>query len=731
MKKAICLLPVILVAVLLCSQAIAEEPMLLDITQQHAYENITSACYVGDTLYMLGTYGVYAYGENALTTAVDLSEASQYGFYQEPPEDESAVPAWEKAIRYLFTDGDSLYGLHPYSGKIYQIADGQLSKYAELPSELLYVDSEDFFREIRGIVLESGKLILLLGTDSYDDYEKTELIAFDLSTQEYQTLSPEGVQNIAGGPEGKLLAYVQGDESAIWQYDIASDSLETQVALIEEGVKPTGMVSYGGQPVYYCQNRVILAENVDQSLVKAYMPVMYAFDTTQAACSENGTYAYPEGSKVFLRNIAIEGEADQKVLTLMGDVPSDMIVSFSISNPDIAIVCVQSLNSDELRQAAISGDNSVDLFVLSAPGVFSAMKEKGYIAPLNGDEALVAEAKTLYQRIQDVVFDGDQLVGYPISIAPQTWTVNETKWQEFELGEYPVTYDELFEKIALWLDHYADEYPEYTLSDVQQLGTSNLIWNIVEAYIAQVESRGEQVSFDTPAFRAMLKSVSEHIDLISEDHDQWGAALLSSNNQGFGTSYADRDLMRMVVPPAIEPDENHSMVANVNVLCVNAASQQTEDAMKFIGFCAAHLSNSIRYELHPTLNDPIENDTYQSRVETLREELEQLKTRLETADDDKKEGIEDEIAQKQATIEYVEGDKWEISPESIAIYREVAQNLYVPYQSALLSHDSTGGYASLRAVVDQHCAEGFTEADIDVLIADLDRVSEMVRMENM
>lgn len=731
MKKICCLLLVILVSMLVCFPSCAEESVALNLTQMHAYETATSLCFIEDALYMLGSYGVYAYKDNELTTVVDLSGAYTYRFRQDRPEDEEQALAWEQAIGYLFTDGQSLYGLHPYSGKIYQMGDAQFNAVSELPDDLLYVASEGFFREIKGTAFDRGKLFLLLGTDDYEDYEKTELIAFDLVSQEYETLSPEGIRSISAGPEGKLLAFIEADESAIWQYDVASDALEKQLVLIKEGDTPAGMACYDEKPVYYSQNRVVLAEGVDQSFVKAYLPVMYSFGSTQAACSKRGIYAYPDSNYVFLRDISIEGEANQKVLTLMGDVSPDIMINFSIENPDIAIVSVQSLNVNELQQAAFSQDNSVDLFVLSAPGNFAAMREKGYIASLNGNEALTADAKTLYPAIQEVIFDGDTLTGYPISINPQAWTVNETQWKNLGLGEYPTTYDELFEKIALWLDAYANDYPEYTLSDMQQMGTGSLVSSIVQAYIAQMESQKEQVTFDTADFRANLQSVSDHIDLIAEEHEQWGMALLSSYNMGFGTSYADQDMMSMLVPPTVKADGVQSLIADVNVLSVNAASNQIDEATKFIEYCATHLPNVTRYMLHPDLNEPIESATYKSRVTTLQEELKALEARLENAEDDKKYEIEEEIVQKQLTIDYVSENKWDISPESIDIFRAVAQNMYIPYRSALLSKGSGGGYDTLLSVVYQHCSESFSAEKIEALIADLNRVSTMIYLESM
>ena len=136
MKKMLCMLLMLLLSMLVCFPSYANEPETLNLTQVHAYETATSLCFIEDTLYMLGAYGLYEYKENELT------------------EEEEQALVWEKAISYLFTDGQSLYGLHPYSGKIYQIEGSQLKAVSELPDDLLYVASEEFFREIKGTVFE-------------------------------------------------------------------------------------------------------------------------------------------------------------------------------------------------------------------------------------------------------------------------------------------------------------------------------------------------------------------------------------------------------------------------------------------------------------------------------------------------------------------------------------------------------------------------------------------------
>ena len=136
--KKLCAVLVLLV-LLVAAVAFAEGDAALNLTQVHDYEVADSLCYVGDTLYMLGTYGVYAYQDGELSTVVDLSDTYLYRYTQERPEDETEASVWEKAISVIFTDGQTLYGLQPYSGQIFQLTEGKLESYTQLPEDLLYV----------------------------------------------------------------------------------------------------------------------------------------------------------------------------------------------------------------------------------------------------------------------------------------------------------------------------------------------------------------------------------------------------------------------------------------------------------------------------------------------------------------------------------------------------------------------------------------------------------------
>lgn len=731
MKKLVCLVLALLISLLSAFAVHAEETGTVNLTDAHAYETATSLCFIEDTLYVLGSYGVYEYKDGELKTLVDLTDAYVYRYNQQRPEDAAGAAAWDRIIGYLFTDGKVLYGLHPYTGQIFKIEDGQLNACVQIPKNLLYAEEEEFFREIKGITYAGEKLILLLGTDTYDDYEKTEIVLIDLNDQKHQVSAIKNVQSIAAGAAGKLLVYVGAEQAAIWQYDIATDTLEKMVEQIEDGIFPSGLAGYKQSVVYLEDSKVVLIDENGKDLVKAYMPIQYAHTSTPSACSENGMYAYPYSNYVFLRDVGIEGEAKQTVLTLMGNVSSKTIIDFTIQNPDIAVVTTESMNPNELIQAAVSGDSGVDLFVLSAPGDFYSMKEKGYISALNTSEKLIGEARKLYPAMQDVVFSGDSLLGYPVSVSPKSWMVNETKWNEMNLGDYPKTYNELFEKIEMWLNEYATDYPEYTLADVQQMGLNTLVLSMVEAYIHENEASGMQLTFDTPSFREMMKCVSDNAYLLSEENEQWGMPLLTSMYLGFGTCYTDSDLNRMILPPALDLNGKQSLYAEMSILAVNAASKNAEVATRFVEFCAENLSNTVRYEMEPELNEPVESSAYYVRVAELQGKINDLAEQLEKADQDARYAIKEKIIQAEAKLEQLEERKWEIDPKSIEIYRSAAENLKVSYKSPLLLKGENGGYEALRSVVDKYCTQDFSDSDINALIAELNRVATMVYLESL
>lgn len=701
----------------------------LDLTEMQRYEMADSLCWIDDSLYVLGNKGVYSWksGSEKMNTVIDLTAASNYDYVQDCPEDESEAAVWNQMLQLIFTDGEALYGLHPYSGMIKKIEGNAQTDVAEIQQEYLYSEDMEAYREIRQAVYADKKLYLLLGTDTYEEYDKTELYAFDMDTSEMELVDIEGVNSIMLGAEGTLLIQTNDALSSAVQYDVESGTLGEEVLTVGEDERIAGVAwdAVDQRYVRFVQGQVVTCDANGNEIVKAYIPVFDATENVPAACSTAGLYALANGRYIFIRDITGDEAASQTILTVAGYLNPDMLIQFSLDNPDIAVL--QSAQS--AQNAALSGDYTVDMFTLTAPGDFAAMKEKGYLASMQ-DGQLRDWSKTLYQEIQNVICSGEELLAAPIAINVNSWTMDETMWNELELGEYPTNYDELFEKNAVWLDDYASEYPDYTLSDIQQNGMEMLVAAVMKDYIIQNADQGGQFTFKNDAFRNVLMSIAAHAELLSEEHDQWGMPILSSYSQGFGVSYNDSHRVVMMLPPALNADGEQAMNTEIEVLAIHNASKNKDIAEKFITWYVAHLSDTVSYELSPEKNEPIENPNYPIRVQEVTDELQDLKKKLEETDDpDKKAELEEQIFRKENQLEGLADMQWSISQESIDCYRSVAKNMKIAYESPFFGSGEDGGMQAVNDVIAKFCEDGLVESEVDGLISELDRVTFMVSME--
>ena len=731
MKKLITGLVLFLLIFVACISPIIADgtSMALDLTEMQRYEMADSLCWIDDSLYVLGNKGVYSWksGSEKMNTVIDLAVASNYDYVQDCPEDESEATVWNQMLQLIFTDGEALYGLHPYSGMIKKIEGNTQTDVAEIQQEYLYSEDMEAYREIRQAVYADKKLYLLLGTDTYEEYDKTELYAFDLDTSEMELMDIEGVNSIMLGAEGALLIQTNDALSGVAQYDVESGTLGEEVLTVGEDERIAGVAwdAVDQRYVRFVQGQVVTCDANGNEIAKAYIPVFDATENVPAACSATGLYALANGRYIFIRDITGDEAASQTILTVAGYLNPDMLIQFSLDNPDIAVL----QSSQSAQNAALSGDYTVDMFTLTAPGDFAAMKEKGYLASMQ-DGQLRDWSKTLYQEIQNVIYSGEELLAAPIAINVNSWTMDETMWNELELGEYPTNYDELFEKIAVWLDDYASEYPDYTLSDIQQNGMETLVAAVMKDYIIQNADQGGQFTFKTDAFRNVLMSIAAHAELLSDEHDQWGMPILSSYSQGFGVSYNDSHRVVMMLPPALNADGEQAMNTEIEVLAIHNASKNKDIAEKFIAWYVAHLSNTASYELSPEKNEPIENPNYPIRVQEVTDELQDLKKKLEETDDpDKQADLEEQIFRKENQLEGLADMQWSISQESIDCYRSVAMNMKIAYESPFFGSSDGGGMQAVNEVIAKFCEDGLVESEVDGLISELDRVTFMVSME--
>lgn len=700
-------------------------PTAVTLGEEFDYETAVSLSWVGDRLYILGGKGLYAWqaGLEAPERVLDLSASAAWMYTEEEPANPEDAAAWRQAVRLLASDGEALYALQPASGQVFCLEGSALTPAFQLDDAALTAP-EGFRREVLSACWADGRFFLLLGTDDWSDYAKTTIAAFEPATGVAAFLPTEGAQALAAGASGQLLAVLRREDG----YVLARVDAATGAAdVLLDGVAGTlgGLGCLNGQAAFLLGSQVKLLDSQGAAQTKGYLPVLYQSPDAPAGVSAQGLYAYADGRCVYLRDLTLPGEPQVTVLTLAGNISPDLLRAYALARPDVAIQALDPSASADL--AMLLQSRQIDLAVVSAPGSFAEMRRKGYAADLSASPALVEAAAGLYPAVREVLCDGDRLLGFPLSIQPDSWTLDETRWQALGLPEPPATWEALFDQVALWLEEYARDNPDLTLWDYQSWPVADIAAMLTRSYILQAEQPGEAVNFDTTAYRALMQLLMDSAPLFSDEYEQWGEPLLATYYQGFGITHNDSNRMRMVLAPAMGEGEQ-VLGAQLDVLAVSAASAHQEEARDFVAFAAGQLQDSTRYALYPDLNEPVRFAAYEHRLSQLQAEIDALQARLAAAEPADKPDLEAALAAKQASYAYVEANEWSISPEAIAIYRAAAQHLRIPDDSVYLADDA-GGFSALSEIIAQFWDGGMTTDRLDSFIIEMNRVARMVFLE--
>lgn len=684
-------------------------------------DGVQDICWVDETLYILSGDAVYRWTEGD-AKAQHYWQQTGIGAYrdqEEIPEEEAERLLWRHAVSYLGTDGTALYAWQPFSGELFRVTENELVPVATVPRSMLTYEEDGWtvYRDRRQVTMQGGKLLLLLGTDDPYDWTKTSLICFDIRTQESAILSTACMEHVVPGDGGPWLVVTRDDAGKFdWkQMDAESGEMRPLDAAWEE-TPLADNAAFGFGSLLTCEMGQIIGYGLEGTRrVMAYVPV---YGGGKLGCSPTGICAVAVHNDVFLRDLT--RQTQQTVLRVMGDLSSSLLTQFSLENPDVAVVHVPQIMEEGIQLSALSAENSIDIYVVEAPGVYAQLKDKGYLAPLNASTALLKSASALYPAIQEVIGLGEALMAYPIALSVESWTLNQTLWDRFALGDVPETYGELLTLMERFQEDEAQANPEYVLVDLYG-GMAGCIKLMVREYLLQCGD--EEPDFTSEVFRAAMRDVLAHQEILEQDVDVYGMPLIYTCEQGFGVAYNDNEQTRMMLRPGLTDGDAQKLEGRLTLLTLSSACVQQEEALRLIAYCAEHLDEQTQYKMNPSLHEPVRRAEDEKRLAALREERARLDEQ-QTAGGERKD---DEIQRVEEQIALLE-EEWLISEESIANYRSIVQSLVIPYRSPF--GENNGGMASLKAVVDAACAKPWSETALDAFLENLNRVARMVIEEN-
>ena len=725
MKKVVLLFLVCIVALSMSVTASGESAFPETIETD---EYIQDMCWIGDTLYILSNCTVYRWqpGGKELTVFWQSEGSRQFCNITEKPEDEADCLLWELAFNHVFTDGESLFAWQERSGQLFCLDGGKEVPAAVIPQDILVYEDygEEYYRALLQAEMQGDELLLLFASEDPDNQTENTLIACDIHSGNTRIIFTGCARSFVPAGEGRLLLNEPGDKAgeSVIRLIHTENGQETgtgEVIPFASGYSYINAAFYR-EELLICEAGKLTACSMDGK----ERTVAYA-NGGKPLCNSDGLCAIADEKYIYFRDL--KNPIEKKELHIIGEADSDILREYNLQNSDISIVCMSNDN-EMIERVALTGDDAADLYVLDVPGDFTAMMEKGYLAPLD-DPSTVSMTADYYTGIKDAITSKDGLLyGFPTMIYTDTWCVNDESWNTVNPGDIPVTYADLLDYLRRWNDEYADTWPDYTPLGVDA-SITRFVRMVIEEYI---ERCGNEVpDFTSPAVRDVIHGFSIYRELLEDVRKNAGEdsiPLINEDDMEFGLNFRnDEYRYRTIRKPTISADDEPFVKASLTVLAINVHSLQKEEAMQFIRFYAEHQNPVLTCMLSSEMNTPMRKNDYEERRKELEEKKEKADARLaqdgEQATSELKKLAED----TDKELKKLE-DEWLISPVSIADYRQAVPRIIVPYDSYLLSNPLVSD--EIEECVESFCEEGLPEEKLDTFLNRLNRICQMAIMES-
>ena len=748
------LLAIVLAALLPCAALAAAGDVNLaryEEMREKYQDSVYGSCVAGDTLYLYGSQHFYTYrvGDAELTAV------------------EYALPAVEEGesfgIRKIFSDGETLYALcvtEVYSDDYYvsgveiipvEVGEDEVT-FGE-PVELdisdltvSYGDDAEYFIQVNSTCCVGGYLMMYV----YDDSGEEALYALDMETGEGGFVEDAGrVRSIAAYADDQLLIQSYNYEDRSYEFSLYDPQTESMTSACDpidgEGLSISSMVysRESGRLLFLSGGYVMAAEDFDfenAQQVAELSSMYYSEDGGQLLPGDYYVYASYDGVSVR----ATDPDAlPETRITVRGGGYSDSIMaayySFGNAHGDVAVVLDQSyMPSETIIEAMMSRDSSVDIYMMSVSSeAYEALSSRGYMVELDNEE-IVSAVGEMYPAIQEVLMRDGAVVAIPLNVYGWTLGLDYEGFEKLGIGreDMPTSWPELLDLLEELPDMLPEDGSVRIFEDyyTQRMARESLISTIMESWRIHQTAMGREIDYDSPELIALFERVMEldyeAMGLPEKDEEEtatyrvieygsnsgrWYTLIETGVGCTIGNFYSNCEPALLSVIPG-EPAE---VPLSVNVAFVNPYSQNVELSQEFLVELMRNMTLSTAYNVSDQRNEPVRYANTLENMQEYQQRLDDLRGELETADPVDVPDIEEQIAETEDMLDYMDRYGWEIPQKDIDWYRAHAQQLTVERYNFLYAADENGELSDLS---EQFLAGKVSAADF------LKEVDRKVRM---
>ena len=736
-----------------------------------AYYNIEQMTATTDTVYALATTQagpVLSYWKPGMEANVNIAkdgngQALVYaGYYSsaedlENAQDEAGNPIdGTHAISYLVENGEQLLAVNALTGLVFEVKiDGDKAVFTDLVTVKntdIFYHVEDDYRygvTMSGRAIADGKLLLTMNDWDNQGKQITALYLIDLQTGELTTSGVEHVIGVTGYKDGKALAIIYDSDNAydeatqtikypsVAMYDPKTDTVQTAFDL-DTYVDTVRYCEALDAIVYLDNTRIMGYLNLTEKKQLGYAPVNYASNMAVIG----NAILISTWEETVVREMSTSFRTDA-YLNVSGAWMDDGTKLFVSRNPNVPVYFSNNYATDveSLSQAMVSGDDSLDLVALSVGySSIDTLMKKGYCADLSGYPELVDAVNRMQPCVRDAVMKDGKLYAVPVDFSSWGFFYNQRILQEIGLTEddLPHNWVEMCEFVTEWNDAYADEYGEYSLFDYISSTKAQLMDWMMEDYMAWCMAKGQDVTFDTPEFRAIMEALEKvECDVVDQKasdamkSDAYFESLFMNGYQVVGAfdwmTNTEYDYQRYL-PMSLTDGTEQVIACDLNVMFINPRTKNMDEAVKLLECKLEAMTEEQKHCIYENETEPVLNPNYANMVKQEQEVVENLKAMLEKADESEKKDLEESLKWEENYLATrLPRYEYSVSAEQIAYFQENIVPKLTVRKTTFLSGTKDNSATELNDLMDRF-REG--QISMDQFIREADNKMRMMRLEN-
>lgn len=664
--------------------------------------------------------------------------------------DGEATYTMQESVYSLTSDGTILYGLVGNLGRVCPLTIDGTTVTVDEPIAQLREEAEDSYLNIYGFVAANDAFYLLCPIDD-SSWGKNDLWELKRDGTKRKVASGAYLTMSSYKDNALLVTYWDQDTAysgdtvtlpSIQRLDIATG--ETSDCISTTSTNMTDFCYDATSDTIYVPSTDTLYRSVALGALEpcAYLNLQYISTPCNALVLDGKFYIATSfngnGWSCANTDPSLMPARALRIGTYFRD---DTMAGFMNAHPDIPIVLadVNSFSADQLAQSMVSGNDAADIYSLSLSyGSFDQLRQKGYCVDLSSSEVLLNAVKQMNPDFTASFYQDGKLYAFPESASAISFGYSPSALEKIGLTEddLPKTFLEFIDFAVMWIEDYADEYPDLSLFEYNYDVRNMFIGVIISRYVAYTATTGENLNFDTPLMHKLLNKLDSALpklkELNPEDENQGFGMGFVTTSGGETTSlftesmdltpqqYTWGDYKPLLLPldEGMEPAETLIL----QVYLVNPNSECQREAITFLEYLAEHMDETTKIALYPDENTPVEDPHMARYLADAQKQLEDAKASKETADDADKRNWDDTISMYEDNIAYYESNLYFVSADAIAQYRSIEPYLHV-YTNSLYASLSTDGAKLLQRYLDN-------EINSDQFIKEFNRIIRMIQLEN-